>query len=370
MGIDEAWYLVKGRRQYVTLIIDHDAPGRVVDVLPSRSTAEIVKRFYSAGNRESVRILTMDMLEQFYAAAKQRHTLNSDKKGLSEEAREDAKQLALYFSEGDMEKFVETGRGKSPTLGIALPNAQVIVDHFHISQEIMKAFTSARRAVQRKVDQRVKRDPEGTLGPDAMALMKEELSKAESSKVKRKISTPSKWLKSKRYELARRRSRSNDQQRFMADIFLAQDSLLKAAWELKEEALTIFDESRTPEELKNGILCWIEKVELSEARAYFRPVVKTIKTWKEALFAIAGSDFDNARSEAKVGFMKLRRALGRGVPFKTIRALMIWGDARRRRIVLPEQFKTDERRTLDRLLKWIDEDEKRLEILYPERYPS
>jgi hypothetical protein len=156
----------------------------------------------------------------------------------------------------------------------------------------------------------------------------------------------------------------------MADIFLAQDSLLKAAWELKEEALTIFDESRTPEELKNGILCWIEKVELSEARAYFRPVVKTIKTWKEALFAIAGSDFDNARSEAKVGFMKLRRALGRGVPFKTIRALMIWGDARRRRIVLPEQFKTDERRTLDRLLKWIDEDEKRLEILYPERYPS
>jgi len=47
--------------------------------------------------------------------------------------------------------------------------------------------------------------------------------------------------------------------------------------------------------------------------------------------------------------------------------LMVWGDACRRRTVMPEQFKTGKQKTLDRLLQWIDEDEKRLVLIYPER---
>jgi transposase len=366
MGIDEAWYLVKRKRRYVTLIVDHDIPGGVVDILPSRRTSEIVKRFYSASNREDVSILTMDMLEQFYDAAKRPHTLNPNKKGLSKDAQEEAKQLALDFAEGDMARFLETDSGKSQTLPGALPNAQIIVDLFHISQVIVNAFTRARRAVQKRIDRQVNADPEGALGPDALALMKEELGKAGSSRARRKLSKPAAWLKSKRFELARKKGKNDDQQRFIVDIFLAQDSLLKAAWELKEEGVAIFVESRSPDEAKTKTRKWVEKVEASEARAYFQPVVRTINTWKDALFMIAGSDYDNSRTEAKVGFMKLRRALGRGMSFRTIRALMIWGDARRRRTLWPEQFKTDKQRTLDRLLQWIDEDEKRLVFKYPE----
>jgi len=56
-----------------------------------------------------------------------------------------------------------------------------------------------------------------------------------------------------------------------------------------------------------------------------------------------------------------------GISFRTIRALMVWGDACRRRTVMPEQFKTGKQKTLDRLLQWIDEDEKRLVLIYPER---
>lgn len=370
MGIDEAWYLVNGKRQYVTLIIDHDS-GSVVDVLDSRKTSALVKRFYSANNREKVLVLTMDMLEQFYSAAKEPHTLDPEKKGLSHDEQEEARQLAFYFNEGDMAQFVQTGPGRSPELREALPNAQIIVNHFHIAKAISDAFTSARRAVQRKINQQVNNDPLGSLGTEAMEIMKNEMNAAASEEKgkKRKLKGPAAWLRSKRFELSKRKCRykEQDQVRLIVDVFLALDSLLKAAWELKEEGLAIFDESQSPEETKSKIQSWMDKVEQSEAEEHFRPVVKTIKRWNGAIFVIPGSKYSNARTEAKVGFMKLRRALGRGVSFKTIRALMMWGDSHRRRTVFPEHFKAGKRKTLDRLLQWIDGNEERITIRYPER---
>ncbi len=370
MGIDEAWYLVKGKRQYVTLIIDHDR-GSVVDMLDSRKTSALVKRFYSASNREKVKVLTMDMLEQFYSAARKPHTLDPEKKGLSDDEQEEARQLAFYFAEGDMAQFVQTDPGRPPELREALPNAQIIVDRFHIAKAISDAFTGARRAVQRKIDQKVSKDPCGSLGTEAMELMKKDMEAAASEEKgeKRKRKSAAAWLKSKRFELSKRKSKYKDQDqvRLIVEVFLAQDSLLKAAWELKEEGLAIFDEFPSPEEVKSKIEEWMDKVQKSEARKHYQPVVKIIKKWNNALFVIPGSEYDNARTEAKVGFMKLRRALGRGVSFKTIRALMIWGDAHRRRTVFPEHFKVGKRKTLDRLLHWIDENKERLTIRYPER---
>ena len=158
----------------VTLIIDHDRAS-VVDILDSRRTSDLVRRFYAASNREEVKILTMDMLEQFYSAAKEPHTLDPKKKGLSDEDQEEARQLAFYFAEGDMTQFVQTGKSRSPELGEALPNAQIIVDHFHIAKAISDAFTSARRAVQRKIDQQVNKDPSGRLGTEAMEMMEREM---------------------------------------------------------------------------------------------------------------------------------------------------------------------------------------------------
>ena len=368
MGMDEAWYLVKRKRQYVTLIIDHDRAS-VVDILDSRRTSDLVRRFYAASNREEVKILTMDMLEQFYSAAKEPHTLDPKKKGLSDEDQEEARQLAFYFAEGDMTQFVQTGKSRSPELGEALPNAQIIVDHFHIAKAISDAFTSARRAVQRKIDQQVNKDPSGRLGTEAMEMMEREMDAVNLKGKRQKRTSPAAWLKSKRFELSKRKGKYKDQGQvqLIVEVFLAQDSLLKAAWELKEEGLAIFDKSRSPEKTKSMIQDWMDKVQTSEAQKHYQPVVDTMKRWIDALFVIPGSKYDNARTEAKVGFMKLRRALGRGVSFKTIRALMIWGDAHRRRTVLPEHFEVGKRKTLDRLLEWIDQDEARLTIQYPER---
>ncbi len=352
----------------VTLIIDHDRAS-VVDILDSRRTSDLVRRFYAASNREEVKILTMDMLEQFYSAAKEPHTLDPKKKGLSDEDQEEARQLAFYFAEGDMTQFVQTGKSRSPELGEALPNAQIIVDHFHIAKAISDAFTSARRAVQRKIDQQVNKDPSGRLGTEAMEMMEREMDAVNLKGKRQKRTSPAAWLKSKRFELSKRKGKYKDQGQvqLIVEVFLAQDSLLKAAWELKEEGLAIFDKSRSPEKTKSMIQDWMDKVQTSEAQKHYQPVVDTMKRWIDALFVIPGSKYDNARTEAKVGFMKLRRALGRGVSFKTIRALMIWGDAHRRRTVLPEHFEVGKRKTLDRLLEWIDQDEARLTIQYPER---
>jgi transposase len=370
MGIDEAWYLVDRKRQYVTLIIDHDS-GSVVDILEDRKTSTLVRRFYAASNRQNVKVLTMDMLEQFYSAAKQPHKLDTEEKGLSEEEREDVKQLSLYFAEGDMAQFVQTRRNGSPGLPEALPNAQVIVDHFHLSKAISDAFTDARRAVQKKIDQQVRKDPKGVLGSRAMELMKKEVDAAasEGKGKKGKPKTPAAWLKSKRFILSRRKRKyKGPEDQLIVDVFLAQDSLLKAAWDLKEEGLAIFDEPRSPDDVRSKLQDWIDKVQKSDAREHYQPVVKTIKKWNDAIFAIPGSKYDNARTEAKVGFMKLRRALGRGVFFETIRALMIWGDAHRRRRVFPEGFEA-KRTTIDRLVQWIDQNEVRLTTLYPVREP-
>jgi hypothetical protein len=178
-------------------------------------------------------------------------------------------------------------------------------------------------------------------------------------------------LKSKRFVLSRRKNKkdrkTDDEAKLILEVLLKLDPLLKTAWELKEEGLAIFDKPATPQHAKEKFQVWVEKVRVSDAEMFYKPVIETIEKWNDALFVIPGSKYDNARTEAKVGFMKLRRALGRGISFKAIRALMIWGDAHRRTAVWPEEFKTDKQRTLDRLLRWIDEDQNRLEFVYPKR---
>jgi hypothetical protein len=130
--------------------------------------------------------------------------------------------------------------------------------------------------------------------------------------------------------------------------------LLKAGYELKDAGLDILDQQKTPEEIDTALTKWAVMAIASAAGTYFKTVLNFIRKWRPELIRFAEKHLSNAKTESKVGFLKLRNRLGRGVLFETIRAIMIWADAHRRNYRWPRCCGDDRSMTARRFIEYLD----------------
>jgi len=134
---------------------------------------------------------------------------------------------------------------------------------------------------------------------------------------------------------------------------LRQYPLLARAWALKEAGLDIFPvqpslgrtkKSReaalieraklrlSPEEANRKLDAWVKQVkEQKDLAKSFQRAVNMVKNWPEELVRIGTTGYSNAATESKNRYLRSLASISRGLPFKTLRARLLWADANHRK---------------------------------------
>ncbi len=243
LGIDEL-FMLKHYRCILT------APGekRIIDMLPDRDKASVLKWMRALPNKENIKVVTMDMWKPYRDAA-----------------------------------------------NIAFPNAQVVVDQFHVSRMATDAADSLR--VQLK----------DVLPPTVRRQLKRD-----------------RWI-----------IRSRKRNLKAGDMVLLRSwdtivPMLYKAFEAKEDFYDIYDKATSREEAEELWDLWVEGLE-PELRKPFGLLIRAVENWKPEIFAF----FDhgrktNAYTEAMNSVIRVVDRAGRGYSFNAIRAKVMYGGKKRK----------------------------------------
>lgn len=128
-----------------------------------------------------------------------------------------------------------------------LPNAERVVDRFHVMKNLNDAISKARRSIQNQADEATK------------AL-----------------------LKGCRWWLVKNRENLDEEDRASLAQALAASPELKACYQLKEDFRDWFNQSKDRESAEKDLQAWIERVKASGLRA-LQSFVKTLENWKESI---------------------------------------------------------------------------------------
>ena len=243
LGIDELFML----KEYRCMLT---APGekRIIDMLPDRDKASVLKWMMALPDRKNVKVVTMDMWKPYRDAA-----------------------------------------------NIAFPNAQVVVDQFHVSRMATFAADSLRIALKDQLDPKVRRQ-----------------------------------LKRDRW-IIRSRKRSLK----AGDIILLRSwdvvvPMLYKAYEAKEDFYEIYDKATSREEALELWDLWLEGLE-PELRKPFKPLITAVENWKPEIFAFfEHGRKTNAYTEAMNSVVRVVDRAGRGYSFTAIRAKVLYGGKKRK----------------------------------------
>lgn len=243
LGIDEL-FMLKHYRCALT------APGekRIIDMLPDRDKASVLKWMKALPNRENVKVVTMDMWPAYRDAA-----------------------------------------------NIAFPNAQVVVDEFHVSRMATYAADSLRVALKDVLDPKVRRQ-----------------------------------LKRDRWIIRSRKRSLKAGDMILLRSWDAIIPMLYKAYEAKEDFYEIYDKATSREEALELWDLWVEGLE-PDLRKPFHPLIRAVENWKPEIFAFfEHGRKTNAYTEAMNSVIRVVNRAGRGYSFNAIRAKVMYGGKKRK----------------------------------------
>jgi transposase len=309
----------------VTLIVGEE-DGHTVDVLPDRENSTIAKRFFEAENRGEVERVGMDYSDPFRDVATK--PLKPQKSKPVDE------KVPELFKGVEMVDYVVDDSGESSESTRALPGAQAGGENFHLSKVLEDALTKVRTFVANSLPEKYLNEELAKASPEDIARMGEATFRAEAKiRADQRASERESDIKNRRLWLSPRPADLKPGQTMWVEDVLSEFPLIKAAYELKNEGLEITSKKRkkkTAEEVRAGIEHWLESWRDSIAASFFSRPKNILTNWEEELVRSAEAGINTNKIESKNALFKLRNRMGRGVSIKTLRALMVWADARRR----------------------------------------
>jgi transposase len=224
------------------------APGekRLLDMLEKRDKATIIKWMMALPNRENVKVVTMDMHRPYREAA-----------------------LA------------------------ALPNAQCVVDKFHVVRMANDAADSLRIALKDELEPKVRRQ-----------------------------------LKRDRWIIQARRKNLKAGDLIMLQGWDRIVPMLSAAYRAKEDIYEIYEKATNRQEALELWDLWLASLE-PELKAPFKKLITAVTNWKPEIFAYFDHEKTNAYTEAMNGIIRQINRAGRGYSFDAIRAKVLYGRKKR-----------------------------------------
>jgi transposase len=352
LGIDEIYF---SNRPY-TILVDIES-GKAVDLLEGRSAESVRQRFMEATNRDAVEYVTQDFSQSYRVAANQPPKAQAKKrKKNSSSVDVNELQLALFTETPDPADEDREIRLSREALAAMLPNAEIVGDHFHFAQAIVnEGFNKVRLKVQKdlKKNYRAKMLRHFLNLEEQMPLPKY-IRPGVRKKAKDAVNEKSNRLDRYKFLLFERQenlSRKPDNLLILNE-FLREYPLLARAWALKEAGLKIFpvqpSMGRTrkareaalieraklrlsSEEAARRLDAWVKQVkEQKDLAKFFQRAVNMVKKWREELVRIGTTGYSNAATESKNRYLRSLASISRGLPFKTLRARLLWADANHR----------------------------------------
>jgi transposase len=159
---------------------------------------------------------------------------------------------------------------------VALPNARLVVDRFHLAQNLSFALSQARRAIQKAAP------------PDVKAALK-----------------GARWL------LVKNRENLTVEEGQKLEAMLALSPELKTCYDLKEDLRAWFNADTDRATAATGLTAWLERAHASGLQAW-RTFVKTVQNWQDSVLNYFDGRHNNGFAEGVNLKIKLlnRRAFG------------------------------------------------------------
>lgn len=235
LGLDELYLLGKPRG-----ILTNIEQRTIFDLLKDRNKATVKKRLAELKQGERVEIVTVDMWRPYREAVQE-----------------------------------------------VLPQAQIVVDKFHVVR----------------------------MANDALEVIRKGLRASLSDKRRR-------TLKKDRYILLRRRYDLDAEDRLVLETWTKNFPLLGAAYQAKEDFFDVWDANdRATAEAR--YCAWREELPRDLAPS-FAPLTTAIENWHVEIFNYFDTGLTNAYTEALNGLAKQISRIGRGYSFEAIRAKMLF----------------------------------------------
>lgn len=237
MGIDEIHIIRRPRA-----VIGNIESNTIVELLPDRNKKTVATYLSKLPGKEKVRYVAMDMWTPY----------------------RDACQAVL-------------------------PQAQIVVDKFHVLRMANHAIETVRKAHR------------ATLQPNQRRRLMHD-----------------------RFILLRRPGDLSEQQRLILDGWLANYPALAAAYKAKESFFGLYDCSTTTE-AKRYYDAWQKALPAEIAHA-FNDITTAFKTWEPLILTYFDHRITNAFSESMNNLIRLMNRLGRGYSFDALRAKVLYTD--------------------------------------------
>ena len=157
-----------------------------------------------------------------------------------------------------------------------LPNAQRVVDRFHVIENLNDAVTTARRTIQKQADEATQ------------AILK-----------------GGRWL------LVKNRDKLTAEEAAQLDLMLAASPALKTCYELKEDFRTWFAQLTDRETAAKTLLAWQEKAKATKLRS-LQAFVRTLDNWRESILNYFNGPHSNGLAEGVNLKIKLLNRRGFG----------------------------------------------------------
>lgn len=357
LGIDEAHFTPN---RIYTILVDSGGTRGTIDVLQNREDATIEKRLKTAANAKDVTHQTQDFSGPFRdVATKPLDGVPSESFSTSQEAV--PVQIKTFetplFGEMPQVNLTDPGhdeyiRTHPDAVAPPLPNTDVVGDHFHFSQEVVKGFIAVWSHVRKSLSDYLYQTEMAKFSDEKSFGIDKEGAEAH---VRAKVAEAKKKLYGYRFALRRgtgKRAKETEEETKIIKELLDRLPLLKAAWEVKNAGLEIFPHkpraSRSkaarreaksqeasaavpPVDMKEVARKLDEWAEMSEElKPFFKKALNLVRDWRPELLRIASTGLNNGKAEAKVSQLRTFNRMGRGLHFDMLRARQLWFDAFRR----------------------------------------
>lgn len=234
MGIDEIYICGKPR-----CVITDIEKRTVVDMLPDRNKTTVIRYLSNLKEKHTIEYVAMDMWRPYKDAVKE-----------------------------------------------CLPNAQIVVDKFHVVRMANAAVEMCRKEIRKSLASKQRLD-----------------------------------LKNDRFILARREHTLNFNQALSLSYWRENYPALGKTHMAKELFYGIYDAQSKAEAYER--YAEFECVLTSEVKRYYEPLITSIQNWHEEIFAYFDQPITNAYTESLNSMIRHIDRLGRGHSFETIRAKVI-----------------------------------------------
>jgi transposase len=236
MGIDEI-HLIRPR-----CVVANIQNNTVVDILKDRNKKTVATYLFKLDGRDQVRYVAMDMWNPYRDAVRE-----------------------------------------------VLPQAQIVVDKFHVQRMANDALEKARKSMRESLTPKQRRG-----------------------------------LVHDRFVLLKRERELTAKDRFLLDGWVKNYPVLGEAYRLKEAFFGIWD-SQTPWDAQNAYQTWANSIP-EELVSFYQPILTAVGNWQREIFGYFEHPITNAYTESLNNLIRVMNRLGRGYSFEALRAKILFAE--------------------------------------------